>query len=191
MRYATKFLKSKGVKAIISRTIPVETRVSLMRSTRAIREYGAREAHWEGLILKEHNLQSGELVIIGDSKYIAQAISLDEAIGELSWYAVRVNAELKHQKLEDSLDDDFNIVRKWETINEDLPAYGEIVTAQMRIRDPGLLQHTRYIFQVQKMSGIEMLDRIVFEGNNYRVDAINNIGLEGVVRIQLSEDSRP
>jgi len=64
----------------------------------------------------------------------------------------------------------------------------------LRQYDMGLLPQTRYIFQVPKILGIVELDRIVYgtgDNNKYQVESIDDIALQGVVRIQLSKDMRP
>jgi hypothetical protein len=44
---------------------------------------------------------------------------------------------------------------------------------------------------VPKSADIELLDRIVYNGKNYKVNAIDDIGLGGVARIQTGADTRP
>jgi len=43
---------------------------------------------------------------------------------------------------------------------------------------------------VPKSIGVIELDRMVFNDMNYQVDSIDDVALEGVVRIQLSVDTR-
>ena len=38
----------------------------------------------------------------------------------------------------------------WETINADIPSYGEVITYRMIQQDPGLLEGTKYTLQVPK-----------------------------------------
>ena len=78
----------------------------------------------------------------------------------------------------------------WETINSDIPAYGEAITYRMIQQDPGLLEGTKYTLQVPKSLGVELLDRFVFNGEGYEVVSIDDIGLKGISRIQLKIDLR-
>lgn len=191
MAYARRFLEAHGQDCKILRTPVVDTKISIKRSTRAIRDFGAREAHWEGLIPLEVNLQSGELFEIDGKRYLVQSVVFDPASRETACYVVKTNCVLQHQRQVRTVDKTTKIASvSWDTINENIDSYGEIVTVEMRHRDPGILQATRYIFQLPKALDVRQLDRIVFNGDNYRVDAINDVGMEGIVRIQVSEDNR-
>lgn len=193
MGYATRYLNAVGQDCTILRDPIVVSKISMKRSTSAIRDFGAREAHWEGLILSSANLVSGDVFVVDGIKYLVQSVVNDPASGETVWYAVKTNALLVHKRLVEEADADYNLIGTWQTINAEVPAFGEIVTAELRQKDPGLLETTRYYFQVPIYSGdkkIIKMDRIVFNDTNYRVDAVNDIGMVGVARIQLSPDVR-
>ena len=70
-----KFIKSKGQDCIINRLVPLNTKVSIKRSTSGTRDLGAREAFWQGLIPIEDNLLSGEYLSIKGKKYLVQTVS--------------------------------------------------------------------------------------------------------------------
>lgn len=188
--YVTKYLQSKGQDCTILRSPKdISTKISLARSTKAIRIYGAREAHWQGLILSDSGLVSGDVFQANDMTFIAQSVNNDPASNEFAWFGVMVNAELGHWRLVEKVENGV-IVQEWKQ-KDNVYAFGEIVTADLRQRDPGLLEGTLYIFQVPKSADIELLDRIVYNGKNYKVNAIDDIGLGGVARIQTGADTRP
>lgn len=188
--YATKFLKSKGQDCTILRSpVNISTKVSLARATRAIRIYGAREAHWQGLILSDSGLISGDVFEANDMTFLVQSVNNDPASDELAWFAVMVNAVLGHWRLEEKVENG-NIVEDW-VEKDEVHSYGEIVTAELRQRDPGLLEGTRYVFQCPKSADIQMLDRLVYEGKNYKVEAVDDVAMSGVVRVQAAIDIRP
>jgi hypothetical protein len=191
MSYAGKFLKSKGQGCTINRTPAATSKVSIKRSTRSSRDLGSREAYWEGLILADALLQSGEVLTIGADKYLVQSVNADPASAEHAFFAAKCNAILQHKREEETLDENNNPIKIWATINADVDAYGEIVTYQLRQFDPGLLEQTRYIFQVPKSLGVLELDRIVYNGDNYQVVSIDDVALKGIDRIQLAVDLRP
>lgn len=193
MAYAERFLKAHGQDAVIQRDVPVNTKVSIKRSSRAAYNIGLREGYWEGLVLADAGLQSGEVLTIGSDNYLVQSVNFDPASGECAFFAAKANAALTHKRLVETVDENNNFVLTWQTINADVPAYGEIVTYQLRQFDPGLLPGTRYIFQVPKSIGVIELDRMIYgEGpnNKYQVDSIDDVALKGIVRIQLSVDVR-
>ena len=188
--YATKFLKSKGQDCTILRSpVNISTKVSLARATRAIRIYGAREAHWQGLILSDSGLVSGDVFQANNMTFLAQSVNNDPASSELAWFAVIVNATLGHWRLEEKVEDG-NIIVEWDE-KDDVYAFGEVITAELRQRDPGLLEGTLYIFEVPKNANRKEIDRVVYEGKNYRVNSIDNIAMDGIVRIQAGIDTRP
>ncbi len=194
MSYAEKYLKAHGQTCSISRTPPATSKVSIKRSTRASRDLGIREAYWEGLILADALLQSGEVLTIGADKYLVQSVNMDYASTEHAFFAAKCNAVLQHKRETVILDENNNPVKDWADVDPAKPnidAYGEIVTYQLRQYDPGLLEQTRYIFQVPKSIGVKALDRIVYNGINYQVVSIDDAALKGVVRIQLAVDLRP
>jgi hypothetical protein len=190
MSYTTKYLKSRGQDCTILRSPAVTSKVSRKRATKAIRIYGAREAHWEGLILSDSELVSGEVFEANNMTFLVQSVNNDPATNELAWFAVTVNAILGHWRYEEYYDDDLNLIEEW-VDKGDIHAYGEIITAEMRQRDPGLLEGARYIFQCPKSAGIQLLGRIVYEGENYKVESVDPIAMPGISRIQASMDTRP
>lgn len=191
MSYAEKFLLAHGQDAVIYRDTQINTKVSIKRSSRAVYNIGLRESYWEGLVLAETELQSGEILIIGNDRFLVQSVNADYASTEHAFFAAKCNAVIQHKREEETLDDNNNLVKDWVTKNANVDAYGEIVTYQLRQYDPGLLEQTRYIFQVPKSIGVIELDRIVYNGSNYQVVSIDDVALKGVVRIQLAVDLRP
>lgn len=191
MSYAKKFLKSKGMDCTIQRPTPFYTKVSIKRSTNSVYNVGVREAFFEGLIPLESDLKSGEVLTINNDKYIAQTVNYDLASKELEFYCAKCNTIVQHKRYTETIDENFNVVMGWETINSDIPAYGEVITYRMIQQDPGLLEGTKYTLQVPKSLGVELLDRFVFNGDKYQVVSIDDLGLVGVCRCQLSADLRP
>jgi hypothetical protein len=199
MSYASRFLTAHGQACVINRNYtltmmpwslyPVSF-VSMKRSSKSTSNPGIRDAMWEGLILAASNLASGEILTVGSDKYLIQSVTSDAASGELAWFGVKTNVVLTHKRYTEGLDENNNIVQTWATITADVAAFGQIVTAELRQYDPGLLDSCRYIFQVPSSIGLLELDRLVMNGKNYQVEAIDDVGLAGVWRIQCSVDTR-
>ena len=193
MSYAGNFLKSKGQDCTINRTPTVTSKVSIKRSTRSSRDLGSREAYWEGLILADALLQSGEVLTIVSDKYLVQSVNADPMSTEHAFFSAKCNAVLQHKRETETLDENNNPIKVWADVNPAMPdvdAYGEIVTYALRQYDPGLLEQTRYIFQVPKSVGVQLQDRIVYNGN-LQVVSVDDVALKGVYRLQLAVDLRP
>lgn len=191
MNYTIKYLKSKGQDCSILRSPKNDsTKISLKRATTAIRIYGAREAHWEGLVLPDSGLVSGEVFEANNMTFITQSVNKDPASGAFTWFAVTVNAVLEHWRFEEKVDDYGNITEEC-TDKGDIYAYGEIVTAELRQREVGLLEGTLYLFQIPQSAGVQILDRIVYEGKNYQVNSLDSVAMPGISRLQCGADQRP
>lgn len=191
MSYAGNFLKSRGQDCTILRDIPVISKVSIKRSTNSSRDLGSREAYWEGLILAESNVKSGEVLEIFGDKYLVQSANFDHASGETAFFSAKSNAVIQHMRYVEDADINDNINQEWHILNADAPCCGEVITYRLRQEDPGLLDSTKYTFQVSKTLGIVLLDRFVHDNKKYQVDSIDEIGMSGVARVQCSDDNRP
>lgn len=191
MSYAGNFLKSRGQDCTILRDIPVISKVSIKRSTNSSRDLGSREAYWEGLILAEANVKSGEVLEMFGDKYLVQSANFDLASDETAFFSAKCNAVIQHMRYVEDVDINDNIIQEWHALNTDVPCYGEVITYRLRQEDPGLLDSTKYTFQVPKTLGVVLLDRFMYEGKKYQVDSIDDIGLSGVARVQCSDDTRP
>lgn len=191
MSYAQKFLKARGQNCTILRTTPINSKVSIKRSTRSSRDLGVREGYWEGIILADAALQSGEILDISGSKYLVQSTNPDPASSETALFIAKCNAVIQHKRYVEDVDDNGNLIQDWQTLHPDTPCYGEIITYRLRQEDPGLLDSTKYTFQAPKALGVILLDRFVYDEKKYQVSSIDDIGLPGVARIQCEDDTRP
>lgn len=192
MTYAEKFLNSHGQTITIQRNPTVTTKASLKRSTKAVRDPGIRDSSWEGLVLPDSNLVSGEIFSVGTDKYLVQSANLDVASGAIAFFAAKVNSTLTPLRRTEELDDEYNLVVtwKWTPASTTIDAFGQVVTYALRQYDPGLLESSRYIFYLPSSYGVQVLDRLVLNGENLMVNAIDPLMLEGVVRVQAGTDTR-
>lgn len=192
MTYAGKFLNAHGQTITIQRNPTVTTKASLKRSTKAVRDPGIRDSSWEGLALADSALTGGEIFSVGTDKYLVQSANLDVASGAIAFFAVKVNSTLTPLRREEELDKENNLVItwKWTTQGTTIDAFGQVVTYALRQYDPGLLESSRYIFYLPSSYGVQVLDRLVLDGENFMVNAIDPLMLEGVVRVQAGTDTR-
>ena len=198
MSYSGNFLKANGQDCIIERTVPVTSKVSIRRSTKASRDLGIRAGYWEGLILAETKLSSGEILYIKDeiteTRYIVQHTNYDPQSKEIAFFSAICNATIQHKRLVKDVDENFNPIQEWQDVNPYKPnmyCYGEIINSRMRQEMPGLLEGTIYLLQVPKSLGVKELDRIRYNEKDCQVVSIDDIGLDGVWQIQLAKDLRP
>lgn len=191
MSYAGNFLNSKGQACAILRDPIITSKISIKRSTKSSRDLGSREAYWEGLILADTAVQSGEIIQIHDDKYLVQSTNPDPASGETALFVAKCNAIIQHWRYIEDTDNNGNLVQEWRTLHADVPCYGEIITYRLRQEDPGLLDSTKYTFQVPKALGVILLDRFVYGNKKYQISSIDDIGMPGIARAQCEDDIRP
>lgn len=189
MSYTSRFLESRGQPCTVLRDIPISSKVSMKRATKATGNLAVRDAYWEGLILSSANLASGEVIEVDGIQYLAQTVETDYASGETHFFAAKVNAVLDIQRYEETVVDG-NIVQQWVMVAQDVPAFGEIITAAMRRYDEGIADNARYFFQIPKSIGVRKLDRVIYNDGLYCVESVDDVMLGGVVRIQVSVDTR-
>lgn len=193
MSYAKRYLQAHGQTATIQRTPTATTTVSMKRSSKSVSNPGTRDASWEGLADVSSALVGGEIMTVGADRYLIQSANTDPASGELAFFAVKTNADLTPQRITASLDADNNIVEVWGwtpsgTIIE---GYGQIITAQLRASDPGLLDSSKYLFYVPASAGLQVMDRVILSGENLMVNAPpDSVMLQGVLRVQCGSDNR-
>lgn len=71
----------------------------------------------------------------------------------------------------------------------DIPTNHVTVNAQMRMMDAGLLPSTTKEFRLP-ICDIKEMDRIVLDGSNFCVDAIDRTKFDGLLAVQTSNDNR-
>lgn len=193
MGYAGRYLRKYGKQVTVNREDPVTAYVSLKRSTKAIYSPAARDSMFDGLIEASSGLVSGETFSIGSDVFLTQTADEDPASKEIIIFVVKTNTVVSILRQEETADENFNILKEWKTLKTGIPCYMEVITRTLRQYDAGLLDNAIYTMQISKLMNIKEMDRIKVEGDNksYKVESIDNCGLGGVLRIQLSKDTRP
>jgi hypothetical protein len=204
MAGALGLIKRMGTPATIEGSVPVETRVLMKRSAKSAKDPGFREAAWEGLIPASAGLISGNTLLIAGSRYLVQTADTDPGSGEIYWFAVKTNCLLTVWALQKTASNG-NITERWEQLQSGIPAFGEMVTQALREEIPGLLEPSRFLFQVPRRSELKPMTRITvgrlpngdagwysyIDGQVLRIEAVDDLGMSGVVRVQAGVDDRP
>lgn len=198
MSYAKKFILAYGQECVIDRPVPFNTKVSIVRSTKAAKDLGARAGYWEGLIPLESQLKSGEIITVTNEfetiRFLVQNTNYDAQSRQIAFFCAKCNAIIQHKRYIQTIDENNNLIREWQDVNPEkieIPCYSQAVTQKMKQEEVGLLDNTIYVFQVPKSLGVKELDRFVHNGKNYQVSSIDDVGLDGVWRVQVEQDNRP
>jgi hypothetical protein len=190
MSYAENFIRSHGKRCVIKRTPEAVSYVSIKPATTS---YGdSRDLYRDGLILADSGLAPGEVMEVDGEILLTRSVYRDKQSGQLSFLASKVNAELTQSRFEETADEWGNVTQKWKTVTDNVYSTAQIVSATLRQQDPGLLPTTKWVFLVPSTLPLQELDRLQFkpDGDKCRVDAIDDIRLSGLLRVQCSDDRR-
>ncbi len=199
MDYTARFLKRRGQPCeITTRTPPEVSRCIIAPATRSGFRIADRDSYADGLIPADTNLVPGEVVAVsafvsgyaGQKEILVFSVDPDPVSGQLKFMGAKVNTPLNWQRQTTSVDMDNNVVMVWATVSADIPAFGQVVTAYLRQEDPGLLATTKYIFNTPAAYSIQQMDRVVFDAVSCQVDSPDNVILDGILRLQCSDDQR-
>ena len=175
--------------SVSSRAPAVASKCVIYPSTKSGRNFSDRTDYWDGLIPSSVGIATGEVVSVTGKNIIVMSITGD-ARGITSFLGVRSNVDLNWQHPTPSVDAKNNVITTYPTVSADVPAFGQLVTAQLRQEDPGLLPSTKYLFLIPAAYGVERMDRAVMNTVSCQVDDLDNIIMEGIIRLQCSEDTR-
>lgn len=179
--------------AILPRTPAVTSKCVLTPATKSGRWIADRTDYWDGLIPSDVAINSGEVVetvsATNNRSIIVMSI-IDDMRGVTHFLGARANLSLDWRQQSTSVDENFNVVTTWPLVSADVSAFGELVTAQLRQEDPGLLSTTKYLIFVPATYNVRAMDRVVFSAISCQVDSLDNIILDGIVRLQCSDDTR-
>lgn len=190
MGYAEAMLKRYGQDCTILGDPEVATKVLKKRHGSGT-DPSRRDSTYRGVVLATSSLVSGKVMSIAGQSYLMQSVMPDPVYPDaLSFFAVKCNTEVTLQRYTETADVDGNRTPSWPSLGMS-PAWAQVVTARMRQEDPGLLDNARYLVEVPTSLGVRELDRIVLGGSNYKVESIDDVAMPGVVRVQLSIDTRP
>lgn len=191
MSYASKLLNARGLSCSIARTPIVTSKVSMKRSSKSTANIGIRDAAWEGLILADAGLASGEVFTVNTNKYLVQSVDNDPASGEDIFFCTRTNANLMHKRFVETVDANNNVVQAWQVQVSSVPSFIQVVTSQLRQFDPGLLEQTKYLAQASCLVSAAILeDRMIYNSKNLMVVSIDD-AMSGIYKLQLGTDVRP
>lgn len=191
MDYTERFLKRKGQDATItSRTPAAASKAFVDPASRTGFRVADRDSYWDGMILSDAALQPGELVSVGGKTILVMSTDADPVSGQTKFMGAKANISLTWQRHTVSTDANNNVVITWPTVSAGIPAFGQLVTAYLRQEDPGLLPSTKYLLHVPASYNIAVMDRVVFNAVSCQVDALDDIILKGIIRLQVSEDTR-
>lgn len=102
----------------------------------------------------------------------------------------RINGSIDVVKFVDSYVNHKKVGVTTQVVASAVPTYFEDINAAMRQYDAGLLQTTVKKFIIQPSIPVELLDRIVLNGRNYKVTNIDTAKYVDLLDVQVSEDNR-
>lgn len=197
------YLDRHGFDCVINRDVPVQAKVAMKHTTRGV-SFGKRDSLREGTI--SLSVEPGETFSYDGSSFI---ILSSEPVGDAySWFGVKANSSLSTLSQKEVEDEYGNVITQWVLDSSDIPAFGEVVTAQLRQTDPGLLPTTTRIFLFPSIHRVSVGSRLIQHmtqeraedigavydpvhlGARFKVDSVDDQLLFGIYRVQVSIDTR-
>lgn len=189
MKYTDRFIRRKGdACTITSRTPAVASTCIVAPATKGGWRIADRHDYWDGMIPVSAGLGAGEVISVSDKEILVMTTAANS--GVTFFMGTRTNADLDWQHPTPSTDVNYNVITTWPTVSASVPTFGQLVTAQLRQEDPGLLQTTKYLFLIPSTYKIPVMDRVIFNSVSCQVDALDDIILDGILRLQCSVDTR-
>ena len=175
--------------AMLPRNPAVTSKCVLIPATKSGGRIVERSDFWDGLIPTDKAVRPGETVSTSSRTVLVMSI-IDDTRGVTRFTSARVNASLDWQRETPSVDANNNVTLTWPTISSGVQVFSQLVTAQLRQEYPGLLPGTKYLVFIPSTHNIRQMDRVVFNSISCRVDYVDTIILDGINRLQCSEDTR-
>jgi hypothetical protein len=187
MGFLEGLLINKGDQVTIERAVPVTSYATIERFTRS-QDANVRENLKWGYILASSSLISGEIFTANGNAHLTVSAS-PHVSGEYEYTAYRCNADVTLQREVEDVNANGDLTKTWTAVGQS-KGWIQVVTAKLRLTDPGLVDGAKYTLQVPKSLGAQVLDRVVYAEHNYRVESVDDVAMDGVVKLQLSEDYR-
>jgi len=189
MDYTDRFIRRNGEACtIISRTPTLVSKCIVAPVTKSGWRISDRKDYWDGMVPVSAGLTSGEVIAVSDKEILVMSTSTES--GVTKFMGTRTNANLNWQRQTASVDENYNVIMVWTSISADVPAFGQLVTARLCQEDPGLLPNTKYLFYIPASYSMAQMDRVVFGTVSCQVDSLDSIIMDGILRLQCSEDTR-
>jgi hypothetical protein len=171
--------------------------VILSRDTRATTIIG-KEYLYNGLFAPDSPVQNGSMVEVGPDAHLVQTT---RRTTERDKYCslIKTNAVIDVQRYGRQYDASDNPLPdiNFAPVASSVIAFVQLITAQLRQDEPGLLPTTVYIMQLQLSAGVKSPkdglrspDRVVLNGLPYQVDVVDAVKYPNLLFVQLSEDTR-
>lgn len=173
----------------------VSDKVILSRETKATTIIG-KEYMYNGMFAPSSSVKPGDMLDNGDTFFV-QTLRLTT---EKDKYCslVKTNATIIVLRYSQEYDDNDNPIgdAEYKPVVENVLAFAQLVTAQLRQDDPGLLHTTTHTLQLQKSVDIKdpqdaiHPDLVVMNGNTYQVDSVDVVKYPNLLHVQLSDSVR-
>lgn len=174
----------------------LEDAVILSRDTRATTIIG-KEYTYNGVFAPTSAVENGSSVEAAGTFFV-QTLRLTTDQDKYC-SLIKTNAVIEVQRYTRQFDANYNPSSTvFVPVEEDIKAFTQYITIQLRQDDPGLLPTTIYVLQLQTSVDVrrpqdlelQSPDRIILDGRPYQVDAVDRIKYPNLLHVQLSEDLR-
>ncbi|WP_391573865.1 hypothetical protein [Cohnella sp.] len=170
-------------------------KVILSRDTRATTVIG-KEYQYNGVFAPTSAVQNGSLIETDDTFFVQ---TLRPTTAQDRYCSlIKINDRITIQRYTKTFDANDNATAEFVTAQEDCPTFAQLITAQLRQDEPGLLPTTVYVLQLLTSAAVRdprevslpSPDRIILNGRPYKADVVDRVKYPNLLFVQLSEDAR-
>lgn len=144
---------------------------------------------FKGLLETTTVLSEGDLVVVNNEKYLTMAMRKIVFQNTNQANLWKCDDLCSIYALQSKYEGNIRIGTAFEPVKTDIPCIQRDTNAKMKYYDAGLLETTIKLVYLQFNSNIELGQRLVIEGKNYKIDSIDNT-VRNVMCLQLSADKR-
>lgn len=103
---------------------------------------------------------------------------------------LKINSSCNIQRLSASAGSFGGVKQEFTIVTSDIRCHLKQIDADLRTEKPALSETAEYLLYMQNIEDLQVLDRIVIANQNYQVEHIDRLTLEGLSEAQLSLDKR-
>lgn len=143
---------------------------------------------YESLLQNDTLIVNGDVIVRTGGDRLFVVSRRDSYLSKIAQMQ-KINCTVDIVRLVDKYSGTIKVGQQEQSLFTNQPSVQTVITANMRLYDSGLLASTTRKFLLPNI-GIQKLDRIKFNHDNFQVDAIDPMAYEGLLLVQTSQDTR-
>lgn len=149
----------------------------------------AHSYKFRGFLTDDTQIETGDLVAYGDDRLLVTAMRHTDFMNTNTANMWLCDRTCSIYRLKGKYAGTNRIGNELIPVVEDVPCVEQDTNGKMKYYDAGLLESTTKLVYIQRTAEVELMDRLVIDGQSYAVDSIST-SIKNVLALQLSPDKR-